>query len=98
MPLLLLGAYRGFRRRSSYDRALLVWIVLICVPLLLTLPDNRYFLPAFPAFAAISARALEQRRGVNAPVLALALSLCAVTILYYAQIDLSRPVFLFRAW
>jgi hypothetical protein len=58
--------------------------------LLLTLPDNRYFLPAFPAVALVGAQALAGRPRWSARVLLLAFLLCAVTLAFYARIDLAQ--------
>jgi hypothetical protein len=70
--------------------------VLVFVPLLLTLPDNRYFMPAFPALMLLGARALLDRPRWAAQVLVLAWLLCALTLAFYAHIDLAERVFLFR--
>lgn len=96
VPFVLLGAVRAFRDRSASDVLVLAWIALVSVPLVLTLPDNRYFLPAFPAFALLAARALLARPAWTVPALALAWVLCALTLVFYARIDLAQRVFLFH--
>lgn len=95
VPWIALGALATRRRRTSADRFVLAWIVLVFVPLLVTLPDNRYFLPAFPALAVLGARALLDRPIWLAHVLVLAWLLCAITLAFYARIDLSQRMFLF---
>ena len=95
VPWIACGALAALRRRAAEDRFVLLWIVLVSVPLLLTLPDNRYFLPAFPALAVLAARMLAGRPRWTAHVLVLALLLCAITTYFYARIDLGRRAFLF---
>lgn len=95
VPWIALGALATLRRRAVEDVFVLSWIVIVFVPLLLTLPDNRYFLPAFPALALLGARALLARPRWAAHVLVLAWLLCAITLAFYANIDLGEKVFLF---
>ena len=90
LPWVALGAAAMFHRRAMQDRFVACWIGLVFVPLLLTLPDNRYFLPAFPAVALVGAQALAGRPRWSARVLLLALLLCAVTLALYARIDLAQ--------
>jgi 4-amino-4-deoxy-L-arabinose transferase-like glycosyltransferase len=96
VPWIALGAASALRRRSSADRFVLCWVLLVFVPLLLTLPDNRYFLPAFPALAALAATALLERPRIAAHVLLLAWLLCAISVLFYTRIDLAQKAFLFH--
>lgn len=72
-PLFLLGGGRMWKERSLSDFIVLVWIGAVCLPLLLTLPGPRYFLPAFPAFALLMARGLPGRREGGERLLLLAL-------------------------
>lgn len=90
LPWVALGAATMFHRRAMQDRFVACWIGLVFVPLLLTLPDNRYFLPAFPAVALVGAQALAGRPLWSARVLVLALLLCALTLAFYARIDLAQ--------
>ena len=60
LPLLLLGGWRLLQRRSNEDRFILAWVGGIFLPLLLTLPSPRYFLPAFPALAIVLAQGLDR--------------------------------------
>ncbi len=71
------------QRRNRSDLSLLVWISAVCLPVLLTLPDPRYFLPAFPALAIAGARGLHRRPDVMGRALVLALAYCG-RVLYLA--------------
>jgi len=95
LPWIALGAHAA-RRRLAEDRLVLAWVALVFAPLLLTLPDNRYFLPAFPALFLLGARALVDRPRWTAHVLVLAWLLCAITLALYAQVDLGQRAFLFH--
>jgi hypothetical protein len=57
-PLILIGMIYLVRERKSANTIELVWIGLVSILLLLTLPDHRYFLPVFPAIAIAMARVL----------------------------------------
>lgn len=95
VPWLALGALVAWRRRIPADWAVACWVVAVAGPLLLTLPDNRYFLPAFPALTLLAARALVEREERVVPVVGLAFALCAITLAFYARIDLGQRMFLF---
>ena len=60
------------------------------------MPDNRYFLPAYPAIAMLGAHGLSRLGAGRGRALLLAALLCAVTLAYYAQVDLAQRAFLFR--
>lgn len=60
LPLLFLGGWQMMRHRGQADWYVLLWIAAVFVPLMLTLPGPRYFLPAFPALAIVMARGLEE--------------------------------------
>ncbi len=98
LPFLALGAlFIGSRRRSA-DWLLIIWIVSIWLPLSLTLPDHRYFLPSFPALALIAALGLQQISPGNSSRavgrgLVLALLLAASTL--YLYVDWVRAAELF---
>jgi 4-amino-4-deoxy-L-arabinose transferase-like glycosyltransferase len=97
LPLLALGLARFATLPPRSRRVLAGWIVLVSVPLLSTLPDNRYFLPVYPAFAILSAVGIVQvAHPGRARVLALAWLLCGVTLAYYTTVDLRQRAFLFR--
>jgi hypothetical protein len=95
LPWIALGAVAMFHRRALQDRFVACWIVLVFVPLLVTLPDNRYFLPAFPALAIVGAQALAARPRWSARVVLLALLLCAITLAFYTRIDLATRASVF---
>jgi len=95
LPWIVLGAWAA-RRRLAVDGFVLAWIALVSVPLVLTLPDNRYFLPAFPALLLLAARALLDRPRWTAQGLLLAWLLCAITLALYANVDLAQRAFLFH--
>jgi 4-amino-4-deoxy-L-arabinose transferase-like glycosyltransferase len=59
-PLIFAGGLFLFKRRKSSDRFLLFWIGVVFVTLFLTLPDHRYFLPAFPAIAIMIANVVNR--------------------------------------
>ena len=93
LPLLWLGL-RSFDRATRRSDVFVVgWILLVFVPLLLTLPDNRYPLPAYPALAILAARGLP--REDTPRIVLLALLLCASVLAYYALVDLRLHAFLF---
>ncbi len=96
LPLLALGAMAALERRGRALWLIGLWIALLIVPLVATLPDNRYFLPTYPAFAALIALGLGRLGTLRVRALALSWLLCAATLAYYAQIDLTRRAFLFR--
>jgi 4-amino-4-deoxy-L-arabinose transferase-like glycosyltransferase len=96
LPLLVLGSAQLGRRGGKPAWVVVLWIVLVCVPLLLTLPDNRYFLPAFPAFAMVMALGLERLPDTCDEVLLLSLLLCLITLVYYSTLQTAAPAFLWR--
>ncbi len=96
VPWVICGALAALWRRTLEEAFALWWIVLVFVPLLLTLPDNRYFLPAYPALVVLGASALLARPRVAGRALLLAWLLCAVSLLFYARIDLAQKAFLFH--
>jgi 4-amino-4-deoxy-L-arabinose transferase-like glycosyltransferase len=55
-PLIVFGLLSLLRIRKSADKFILLWIGVVFLVLFLTLPDHRYFLPAFPAIAILIAR------------------------------------------
>jgi 4-amino-4-deoxy-L-arabinose transferase-like glycosyltransferase len=59
-PLLLVGGWWLWQRRSRADQLVLIWITAVWLPLLLTLPDHRYFLSTFPALALLLAEGVRR--------------------------------------
>lgn len=95
LPVVALGLLEVVRRRDGAAWTLLLWIGGISIPLLLTLPDNRYFLPAFPALAIAGSLGLERLFERPQRALRFFLALCFCTVVFYALLPDSRPVFLF---
>ena len=90
-PLVVVGALLA---RGRPARLLFAWIVLVLVPLLVTLPDNRYFLPAFPALAILASIGVGRVFREPGRALSLSLGLCLVTVGFYALLPNREPVFL----
>ncbi len=59
MPLLVLGGLWLLLRRSRADWVLLFWLTAVWLPLMLTLPDHRYFMSSFPALAILIAESFQ---------------------------------------
>jgi 4-amino-4-deoxy-L-arabinose transferase-like glycosyltransferase len=92
LPFLALGGLFVINRRRAVDWVLLFWILSVWLPLSLTLPDHRYFLPSFPAVALMAALGLQQVPQ-TARGLLLALLLAASTL--YLYVDWVRAAELF---
>jgi 4-amino-4-deoxy-L-arabinose transferase-like glycosyltransferase len=58
LPVIAIAVLMLLRRREPYDFLLLLWIIMISVFLIITLPDHRYFMPTFPALALMMALVL----------------------------------------
>lgn len=56
IPLILLGLFVAIRQRISSDLFVALWIGVVSILLILTLPDHRYFMVIFPALAMLGAR------------------------------------------
>jgi 4-amino-4-deoxy-L-arabinose transferase-like glycosyltransferase len=56
VPLILFAGILLLSRREPSDVFLLLWIGVVFIVLFLTLPDHRYFLPAFPGIAIVIAQ------------------------------------------
>jgi 4-amino-4-deoxy-L-arabinose transferase-like glycosyltransferase len=93
LPFLVLGGLFVVNRRRAADWILLFWILSVWLPLSLTLPDHRYFLPSFPAVALMAALGLQQVPKGTARGLLLALLLAASTL--YLYVDWVRAAELF---
>ena len=93
LPLLALGGLFAINRRRSVDWVLLFWILSVWLPLSLTLPDHRYFLPSFPAVALVAALGVQQVPKGTARGLLLALLFGASTL--YLYVDWVRAAELF---
>jgi 4-amino-4-deoxy-L-arabinose transferase-like glycosyltransferase len=85
LPLLVLGGLFIINRRRPVDWVVLLWLLSVWLPLFLTLPDHRYFLPSFPAVALVSALGLRQVGGGTARGLLLSLLFAASTLYLYVD-------------
>ena len=52
--------WAAVRERGPNEWGLAVWVVSVALPLVLTLPVPRYFMPVYPAFAILIALALRR--------------------------------------
>ncbi|MBV7338709.1 hypothetical protein KFU94_62925 [Chloroflexi bacterium TSY] len=93
IPIMALGLVAFWKRRGWTEWFILAWIVLIWVPLLLTLPDHRYFMLSFPALALLAAHGLQATSDRMMQVLLLALLYCGGSL--YLFVDWSRGTHLF---
>ena len=76
VPLVLLAGYRLWKRRSLSDRLILAWLGAVFFPLLLTCPQPRYFMPAFPALAIAMACGLEYVSRVKEKIILVSFLYC----------------------
>lgn len=86
-PLLLLGGQRLFRRWAWPERLLVWWIVVVLMVVGLTVPNHRYFLPAFPALALVVASALDRVPHWVSRILVLALMFCAGSLYLFPYLQ-----------
>ena len=56
IPLILIGLFVMLRQKTSSDLFVALWIGIVSILLILTLPDHRYFMVIFPALAMLGAR------------------------------------------
>lgn len=67
LPFIALGVWRWIKneKRSGYylwsNRLVAYWIAIIFIPVLIALPVDRYFMPAFPALAILMACGLNSK-------------------------------------
>ncbi len=64
-PVILIAGLTALKARKSVDLFLIGWIAIIFISILLTLPDHRYFMPAFPALAILMAGWLKEKPDLN---------------------------------
>lgn len=76
LPLLAAGALHLALNRDFANRLTMAWIAAVFIPLLLTRPEPRFFLPCLPALALMMARGLKLAQGEPWRVVALALIYC----------------------
>ena len=82
LPLILIGLIEVIRRKSASDLFLLLWISVVSILLILTLPDHRYFMVVFPAVAMIGARWMEAQSNADIGRMTLLLLFCQIGSLY----------------
>ncbi len=91
-PVIALGAWRLWRRHSRSDLLVALWIAIVFIVLIVTLPDHRYFMLAFPAVAVLMARGLNSVPAARKVVI---LSLCYGAGALYLFVDWQRAAHLF---
>jgi 4-amino-4-deoxy-L-arabinose transferase-like glycosyltransferase len=92
-PVLLIAGLTALKARKPVDLFLISWIVIIFISILLTLPDHRYFMPAFPAMAILMAGWLKEKPDLN--VRYTILSVCFLLSSLVIFIDWDRQTELF---
>ncbi len=93
-PLILLGGVCLLKTRSQADWFILAWIGVVFVTVTLTLPDARYYLPAFPALGIALARAgVTRLYAAPGRVATLALLCCGGAL--YLFVDWFRAGYIF---
>ena len=93
-PVVFLGGVQILRRRSKSDLVILLWIAAVAIPLILTFPRARYFLPCFPALAVLMA---QWQHGCKAAPSILPASLgilYGLMMMFFFQIDWSLSTLL----
>ena len=85
LPLITLGLWYMWRkwRRQPANPIILMWLVVVFVPVFLTLPVPRYFMPAYPALAILMACGLDSvmpKASLRIVLLSLALGISSVAL------------------
>jgi 4-amino-4-deoxy-L-arabinose transferase-like glycosyltransferase len=93
IPTLFLGGLDLVRRRDQSSIFVILWVTIVFLVLILTLPDARYFMPAFPAVAIGMARGLRRIPEATEQAVLLALLYCSGAL--YLFVDLYRAPHLF---
>jgi 4-amino-4-deoxy-L-arabinose transferase-like glycosyltransferase len=93
IPLLFLAGWNLLRRRDQSDLFVILWVAIVFLVLILTLPDARYFMLAFPALAIGIARELRRIPEATERAVLLALLYCGGAL--YLFVDLYRAPHLF---
>jgi len=94
LPFLGIAFVQLLRRRQKSDWLLLCWIVPVFSILAMTLPDHRYFMVLFPAFAISMASCLGKEDNRTVRVVVLALFLCAGSLYLFVDWDRVNHLFL----
>ena len=93
IPIILLGGYVIIRRRQQSDVFIFLWVAIMSLLLVVTLPDHRYFMPTFPALAILMALWLRYIPEAVDRVVVLALLCCGGAL--YLFVDWFREAQLF---
>jgi 4-amino-4-deoxy-L-arabinose transferase-like glycosyltransferase len=93
LPVIVLGAILAVSTRKRQGKMLLLWIIVVSVLLILTLPDHRYFMPIFPALALLAGLWLRDHPAVSVQVIFLAFLLLFGALLLF--VDWQREAQLF---
>jgi 4-amino-4-deoxy-L-arabinose transferase-like glycosyltransferase len=98
-PALLVAGLTAFQRQKPIEMRLrslilLGWVAVVFLAIILTLPDHRYFMPAFPALALLIAAWLKDRPkfGIRYTMLSILFLFSALALL----IDWNRQAQLFK--
>lgn len=88
LPLIILGLRHWLKREKKRlacwnDRFIAYWIAIVFIPVLFTLPVDRYFLPAYPAVAILMANGITGLGNISMRVLLLAIILGVSSALIY---------------
>ena len=94
LPFLCLGLWHLVKHRNQSDWFILLWIVIISILLILSLPDHRYFMLIFAALAIMMARGLKYIPQATDKVILLALLYNGGAL--YLFIDWARQSFVFN--
>lgn len=94
IPMLLLGGLHLVGRRTQPDLFILLWTATVFLLVILTLPDPRYFMPAFPALAIAMARGLTRIPEATEQVVVLALFYCGEALYLYIVLNQAARLFL----
>jgi len=89
LPLILFGLFFLIRQKRPSDLFVLMWIGVVSILLILTLPDHRYFMVIFPALAMASASWTESRPSIDIGRVTLLLLIYQIGSLYIF-VDWSR--------
>lgn len=93
IPLMLVGGLQLLRRRSQADLFVLLWVVTVSLLLILTLPNPRYFMPAFPALAIGMAQGLKRIPEAIERAVLLALLNCGGALYLFVDWYRAHPLF-----
>lgn len=93
ISFIALGGALLVTRRTRADWLVILWLTAVWLPLLLTLPDHRYFMSSFPAIAILMAAGISLIPKAADRVLLLSILYCAGAL--YLFVDWSRAAQLF---